>query len=230
MKNIRTLSLSSALVLFTISGGNASASCGPDAYIASVCTTAANFCPRGYSEAAGQLLAISSNTALFSLIGTQYGGDGRSTFALPDYRGRSGVGRGAGPGLQPVQQGSRSGRDLITLGIANLPAHNHAAAVSSIGNVGVSIPVAPNSGSNTMTPSSAENYLAASPGGPSGAAIWAPATSDKLVSIGGVTTSVSGTGTVTVGNAGGSQPFDSRPPQIGMRYCIAMTGIFPPRE
>lgn len=230
MKHPHILFASSAFLALTVSGGSVFATCVPEPYIGSVCTTAANFCPRGYKEAAGQVLPISSYTALFSLIGTQYGGDGRNTFALPDYRGRSGIGQGTGPGLQPVRQGNMAGREFITLTLANLPTHNHAASITSLGNVDVTIPVLPNSGSNTVTPSSTQNYLAASPGGPSAAAIWAAAASDHLANVGGVTTSVSGSGTVAVGNAGMGQDFNNRPPQVAMRYCVAMTGIFPPRD
>jgi microcystin-dependent protein len=89
-----------------------------------------NFAPRGWAFCDGQLLPISSNTALFSLLGTTYGGDGRSTFALPDLRGRSIVHPGTGPGLSPIRQGDRGGAESVTLNIANLPSHNHTATVA----------------------------------------------------------------------------------------------------
>ncbi|MCB0630228.1 MAG: phage tail protein, partial [Lewinella sp.] len=85
-----------------------------------------NFPPRGWAFCDGQLLAISSNTALFSLLGTMYGGDGRTTFALPDLRGRSIVHIGTGPGLSHITQGEKGGRENVTLTTANMPSHNHA--------------------------------------------------------------------------------------------------------
>lgn len=84
-----------------------------------------NFAPRGWAKCDGQLLAISQHNALFSLLGTMYGGDGRTTFGLPDYRGRSGVGINTGPGLTNIKQGSKGGAENETLTINNLPSHAH---------------------------------------------------------------------------------------------------------
>ena len=79
------------------------------------------FCPRGWTEANGQLVAISSNTALFSLLGTTYGGDGRTNFALPDLRGRVPLGQGQGPGLSNIQLGEQSGAESVTLMTNQMP-------------------------------------------------------------------------------------------------------------
>ena len=84
-----------------------------------------NFAPRDWAQCDGQLLPISSNTALFSLQGTTYGGDGRTTFGLPDMRGRSPVHFGNGPGLPAVFLGAKAGAVGFTLGIANMPSHSH---------------------------------------------------------------------------------------------------------
>lgn len=94
-------------------------------YLGEIFMTGANFCPRGTANADGQLLPIAQNTALFSLFGTIYGGDGRSTFALPDLRGRSAVHVGQGPGLGNYSQGQRGGAETVTLTQAQLPAHSH---------------------------------------------------------------------------------------------------------
>jgi microcystin-dependent protein len=92
---------------------------------------AGNFAPRGWALADGQLLAISQNDALFSLFGTIYGGDGRTTFGLPDLRGRIPIHQGAGPGLSPRPIGSKGGEETVTVTGAQLPPHTHPAQASS---------------------------------------------------------------------------------------------------
>lgn len=98
-----------------------------EAYLGEIRMFAGNFAPRGWAFCDGQLLNVSSNMALFSLLGTTYGGNGSTTFGLPDFRGRVPVhaGSGAGPGLSPVSIGTKSGSPTITLNSSNLPAHNH---------------------------------------------------------------------------------------------------------
>ncbi|TQV76870.1 phage tail protein [Aliikangiella marina] len=93
-----------------------------------------NFCPRGWTSAGGQLLPIAQNQALFSLYGTMYGGDGRTTFGLPDLRGRFVLGPGTGPGLSPNRIGQKGGVETITLTQAQLPNHSHEVRVSGNGN------------------------------------------------------------------------------------------------
>jgi microcystin-dependent protein len=92
---------------------------------------AGNFAPRGWAFCDGQLLPIAQNTALFSLLGTTYGGDGRTTFALPAVRGRVAVHQGTGPGISPKSMGEKSGSETVTATINNLPAHTHSFHVSS---------------------------------------------------------------------------------------------------
>lgn len=93
--------------------------------LGSIMLFAGNFAPRGWAFCNGQLLPISSNSALFSLLGTQYGGDGRTTFALPDLRGRAPVSPGQGPGLRSYQVGTVAGSETTTLTTVNLPSHSH---------------------------------------------------------------------------------------------------------
>lgn len=88
-----------------------------------------NFAPRGWALCEGQLLAISSNSALFSILGTTYGGDGRTTFGLPDLRGRAAIAPGTGPGLPTYRLGQRGGTYQNVLNVNQLPSHNHAGAV-----------------------------------------------------------------------------------------------------
>ncbi|MFC1685207.1 phage tail protein [Pseudomonadota bacterium] len=102
-----------------------SANAGAEPFIGEIMWTAASFCPRGWANADGQLLPIAQNTALFSLLGTTYGGDGRTTFGLPDLRGRVSIHTGSGPGLSSYNQGAKGGEEKTSLSVAQMPAHNH---------------------------------------------------------------------------------------------------------
>ncbi len=99
-------------------------------YIGQIQAFGFNFAPVGWAQCNGQLLPIAQYQALFSLLGTTYGGDGQTTFALPDLRGRSIVHYGSGPGLSPVQLGQNGGHETVTLTINQLPSHNHAVSVA----------------------------------------------------------------------------------------------------
>jgi len=96
-----------------------------DAFIGSIVLFAGNFAPRGWAFCQGQIISISQNTALFSILGTTYGGNGQTTFALPDLRGRAAVSSGQGPGLSPYELGQLSGTESVTLTTGQMPAHNH---------------------------------------------------------------------------------------------------------
>jgi microcystin-dependent protein len=117
-----------------------------DPFLGEVVMFGGNFAPRGWAFCHGQLLAISSNSALFSILGTIYGGDGRTTFALPDLRGRVAMQQGNGPGLSSRPLGQRSGTETNTHNITNLPPHNH----------GVTVPV------STGAPEENAGYLGSS--------------------------------------------------------------------
>tara|TARA_R110001583_G_C5658391_1_gene409420 strand:- start:2717 stop:3307 length:591 start_codon:yes stop_codon:yes gene_type:complete len=104
---------------------------GQEPFIGEINYFAGNFAPRGWAFCDGQLLPIAPYTALFSLLGTTYGGDGRSTFALPALRGRVAVHYGAGPGLSPKSMGERAGSETVTATVNNLPAHTHSFNISS---------------------------------------------------------------------------------------------------
>jgi microcystin-dependent protein len=102
-----------------------------DPFVGEIEIVGFNFAPTGWATCDGQLLSIASNTALFSLLGTQFGGDGIHTFALPDLRGRMAIGQGQGPGLQNYLIGDTGGEEQVTLTIAQMPAHTHRAVGSS---------------------------------------------------------------------------------------------------
>ncbi|MBL8650378.1 MAG: phage tail protein [Sphingopyxis sp.] len=173
-------------------------------YLGELMQVGFNFCPLGWAQAAGQILPISQNTALFSLFGTNYGGDGRTTFALPNLSGRAANTPGNGPGLSPYSIGEQAGSETTTLIPANLPPHDHRAALqtanananstSANGNaIGVS---SNNSFQSGTTPSG--NLMASS--------------------------------TIQVNPTGGSQPVNNRPPYIALKWCVALQGIYPPRN
>ncbi len=121
--------------------------CGAEPYYGDICVTANQFCPVGFVEAAGQLLPIAQNQALYSLIGTTYGGDAKTTFALPDLRGRTPVGivYYSTSSLGPISPGQKRGQESVTLSSANLPAHTHS-FVPTTGNQNVTIPATTGSG------------------------------------------------------------------------------------
>lgn len=172
-----------------------------EGYISEVRLFGPTWAPRTWALCHGQLMAISPNTALFSLIGTIYGGDGRTTFALPDLRGRVAVGQGDGPGLSPVSNGWKGGQERVTLNVLEIASHNHsAAATSTIGNqpspVG-NIPAAENVGV-------ADIYSDASPDG----------TMNPNM----------------IGRTGGNQPHENRQPWLGISYIICLFGIYPSRS
>lgn len=167
-----------------------------------------NFAPRGYALCDGQLLAISQNSALFSLLGTTYGGDGRTTFALPDLRGRIAMHPGNGPGLTPLRLGQRGGIETVTLTINELPAHNHSAVIRT-------------SPDTATTDISTGNYFAheAKRGADALPIYSAVAPTENMAS-----------GAVAVGNTGGQRSFSVRNPYLGVNYVIALIGIFPSRS
>lgn len=214
---------------FTLGSSSVNA-CPVEPFLGGVCMTAAKYCPQGYQEANGAMLQVSQYSALFALLGTQYGGDGRTTFALPDLGGRTPVGHGQGAGLSGVTQGAKLGQERVTLTEAHLPAHTHSAAFTGSQTIAsVKIPVSEDSGSNSTVPSDTHNHLAASPGGPPSAAIWS-AQPNNIATVAGAEAAFTPAGSVTVQSRGDSQAFDNRPPQLGMRFCIAVQGVFPPRD
>ena len=165
---------------------------------------AGNFAPRGWAFCQGQILSIAQNTALFSLLGTTYGGNGQTTFALPDLRGRVPVGTGQGPGLPSVDLGEVAGEPTHTLITTEMPAHNHAGQAAGHSDPGTS----------------------SSPGG----GTWATSTSRDNMYINSPPNSPMAANTVTVGVSGGSQPHNNMQPYLGMNFIIAIEGIYPSRN
>lgn len=178
--------------------------------IAEIRMFAGNFAPRNWAFCNGQIMAISQNTALFSILGTTYGGNGQTTFALPDLRGRVPVGAGQGPGLPNITLGEASGTPTTTLLTTNMPAHAHSFSASGSMACKTGSGDADSPGGNIPAGSATdENYAAPASGNGSMAPI-----------------NVSG----NTGVAGGSQPFSIMQPYLGMNYIICLFGIFPSRN
>ncbi|MBB4080960.1 microcystin-dependent protein [Lewinella aquimaris] len=175
-------------------------------FIAMIVGFGGNFAPRGWALCEGQLLPISQNTALFSLLGTTYGGDGRTTFALPDLRGRFPIHPGNGPGLTPIRLGEKGGRETVTLTAAMMPAHNHAASF----NLGQGI--------GTSAAGDGE-YLAFNAAGETIFTSTVPNNNSKL-----------GSDSVSVEDTGSGQDFAIRNPYLAINMIIALQGVFPSRS
>jgi microcystin-dependent protein len=177
-----------------------------------------NFAPRGWAFCQGQLLPISQNTALFSLLGTTYGGNGVTTFALPDLRGRVPLGFGQGAGLSSYVQGQVGGVENVTLTINQMPIHTH---TISLGSLQATLK-ARNTPGNTQTP--VGNVPAVEAAGVT--ATYSDQGANASMAAGGIDVS----GNPTAANTGGSLPTGILQPYLAMNYCIALAGIFPSRN
>ncbi len=169
-------------------------------FIAEVRIFAGNFAPRGWAFCDGQLLPISQNTALFSLIGTIYGGDGRSTTALPNLQGRAPMHPGRGPGLTSRSLGQRGGSTTVTLSEAQIPSHTHTLNAANA-RAGVGTPTG-----NALNRSIGEQ-------------IYQNPVTSPIVNMSGE----------MVGKTGGGQAHDNMQPYLGLNFIIALIGLYPSR-
>lgn len=175
-----------------------------DPYIGEIMQVGFTFCPRGWMAAQGQILPIQQNTALFSLLGTNYGGNGQTTFALPNLAGRTANTDGQGPGLSPYVIGEQAGAPSTTLTTLELATHDHRAAIQTA-----------NAAANTTSPNG--NALAYSA---NKSYVSGTAPSGNMMAMGIANSDV----------AGQSIPVSNRPPYLALNWCIATTGIFPARN
>jgi microcystin-dependent protein len=174
-----------------------------DMYMGQIILVGFGYCPTQTLEANGQTLSIAQNSALFSLLGVTYGGNGQTTFALPDLRGRSAIHTGQGPGLQNYPQGAVGGTESVAIDATQMPPHAHTGRVRA----------------TTLTASSDDptgNILADFPAG-------------TPVYTGGTPNVDMAPNTVITDPAGGGQPVGIRNPFLTLRYCVVVEGIFPPR-
>ena len=166
-----------------------------------------NFPPKGWAFCDGQILPISQNTALFSLLGTTYGGDGRSNFALPDLQGQVPIHMGQGPGLSLYDLGESGGETAVTLLESEMPAHNHALSAELVS-------ATTNSANNTLLAEGVGGSLR----GRFKVNTYAPA---------GTSTTLAPS---QLGPAGLSEPHNNLQPYLTLNWCIALQGIFPARS
>jgi len=173
-----------------------------DPFVAEIRIFPFNFPPKGWAFCDGQILPLSQNTALFSLLGTTYGGDGKSNFALPNFQGTAPMHQGQGPGLSLRDLGETGGEQTVTLLESEMPQHSHVPRANSL-----DTQVATPSG-NTWAP----------PGAGRGLNIYDPATG-----------SGAGMSSAAISPAGGDQPHNNMPPYLTLNFCIALQGVYPPR-
>lgn len=191
------------IILFIISfipSTNSLKAQGDTPYVGQIAYVAFNFTPQGWAECNGQLLPISENEVLFALIGTTYGGDGQTTFALPDTRGRIILGNGQGPGLSNYTIGEKGGSESVNLNINQMPSHSH--SVNAVLAEGDDSSATGNVPANTKT-------------------------LDKEYSSASKDTSMNA---LMISPTGGNQPHENRPPSIALKCIISLYGIFPSRN
>lgn len=169
-------------------------------YIGEIRIFGFDFAPRGWATCSGQIISIAQNTALFSILGTTYGGNGSNNFGLPDFRGRAPMAAGSGPGLTAYSLGEVTGEEAVTLLTSEMPLHTHSLQAS------------------------ADNALSQSPIGN----IHATIAGDTLYRDAGAPTVQ--TPTSSIGIAGASVGHENRMPGLAMNICIALQGVFPGRN
>jgi microcystin-dependent protein len=195
-----------------------------DPFIGMIIQVGFNFAPLGWHACDGATLPISQNTALFSLLGTTYGGNGTTTFQLPDLRSRVAIGVGQGIGLSPYVEGQQSGAEGVSLTVANLPAHTHSATFASNSSFSATTTKA------TLQSPAAGSVLGHSvDGAPNPAAlpeIYCPSGTAPNVALSGLNVA----GSVGVGVTGNGLPVQTLPPCLAILNVIAMQGIYPSRS
>jgi microcystin-dependent protein len=175
-----------------------------DQFVAEIRIFGFNFAPVGWALCDGQLMPISQNTALFSLLGTNYGGDGKSTFGLPNIQGSAPLQCGQGPGLSLYDIGEVGGESSVTLNMSEIPSHTH--LLGCFNGAGNLTSPAGNVWASAKVGKQAENLYSAASGS-------SPAMAPQMIA-----------------GLGGNAPHNNMPPYLVLNFCIALQGIFPPRS
>lgn len=197
------------IILVSFLGTNKTQAQDGNEYLGGITVFAGNFAPRGWMLCHGQILPINQYQALFSLLGTTYGGDGRTTFALPDLRGRVAIGQGQGPGLTSRPLGQKIGAETETLNVLQLPNHTHS-VTSSSSEIAVSTSAGEEGVGNGQYISSQLNAFNTTP------------TEQKMLAGFSVNNAVN--------NSGGNQAHTNTQPSLAINYIICVQGLFPSRN
>ncbi len=197
-----------------------------EAFVGSIMSFGFNFGPTGWQLCNGQTLAIQQYAAVFSLLGTFYGGNGTTNFQLPNLQSRTPIGMGTGLGLSPRTIGMVAGTENASISISNLPSHTHIATFTPSGSSGYN--VSTNTTGNALVPSATNNVLSGSPGGQTAAAIWATNSPAPTIPLGGG--SGGSGGTVTNALTGNNIPTPIMNPFLVINFSIALVGLFPSRN
>jgi len=206
---------------------NDAAACGPDAYVGTICITGASFCPRDFRPLNGALYSINEYTMTYAVTGLTYGGDGQTSFGVPDARGRELVHEGTGPGLKTIQAGEYTGFESATIPFYYFPAHTHdldftQAAATATANLYANPKSADKFGPG-------DNYFADT----TLSGMNYTSTADKYTAAGSITATAS-VGTGTMGVTGTTPQTQAQisaiGPQLGLLFCVALDGIYPPRS
>lgn len=208
-----------------------------DPFIGQIMAVGFNFAPRGWALCDGQLLTISENVVLFSLLGTTYGGDGRTTFALPDLRGRVAIHAGNGPGLSSYNLGNKGGAENLTLMQSQMPRHNHSANLTFETTPITAIAIINAKDGKGDVNSANGNYLATGET-KNGKNVFTvengySTTSDTIMNHESLKIEIAGgesKGSVIVDNVGANQPIPINQPYLALNYIICLNGEFPSRN
>lgn len=218
------IALATAYLLSGAASNPALACSGDETYLGSICSFAGNYCPENYMKAEGQLLTISEYSALYALLGTNFGGNGTTNFALPDLRGRTPVGLGTAYSTT-VNMGTKRGVETTQLTSAQLTAHNHQAQMSGGGGQQLATVKVSKTSADVETPGSGD-YLAT----PAYESFVSASGKETTVELAGGSLGSAISGPLQVQNAGNNAVFSILTPYQAATYCIRTEGLFPPRD
>lgn len=237
-------------VIMMTGGADPAQACdASDPYVGSVCITSASYCPKSFVPADGRVLQIGTNAALFSLLSNAFGGDGRTTFAVPDLRGRTVMGVGnwtssTGGGTIQAERGTKLGADIVTLTADTMPTHTHTATYTPPAVAGglsataawqVNATAATTANGGVAVPTTTKATLSGNGDGTAAGSInlWVapPTAPSDLQNLSGVSVTTAGnlSGGVVNAVAGQGKPQSMLPPSLVLQYCIATAGLYPPR-